>query len=174
MCVGIVSIPATENWPAEAMVSKVYCNSLISFFVVVLGYAFIILGLSLLHWLMTRKLHGTKERKITTPMASYLTENRMQKKKKNNHFPRLHIVSGPWMHFSPCLLQPSPLFFCSDHSHDSFSPHPLSNFPSILPSQSPEICSARTPSHRLLCSLLPPSLPPSLCPAEEHLSISLK
>ena len=44
MCVGIMSIPTTENWPAEAMVSKIYCDSLISYFVViVLGYAFTLL-----------------------------------------------------------------------------------------------------------------------------------
>lgn len=32
MCVGVMSVPTTENWPAEAMVSKVYCDSLIGFF----------------------------------------------------------------------------------------------------------------------------------------------
>lgn len=136
------------------MVSKVYCNSLISFFVVVLGYAFIILGFSLLRWLMTRKLHGTKERKITTPMASYLTENRMKKKKKP-------LSKGACSIWPPnaflCLLQPSPLF-CSDHTHDSFF-LPLSDLLSILPSPSPGTHSARVPSHRPVCGLLPPSLP---------------
>lgn len=39
-----MSIPTTENWPAEAMVSKVYCDPLTGFFVViVLGFAFTLL-----------------------------------------------------------------------------------------------------------------------------------
>lgn len=67
------------------------------------------------------------------------------------------MISGPWIHFSPYLLPPSPLFLCSDRTHYSFCfVSLLSNLLSILTSQVPGTCSARVPSYRSLCgSLLP-------------------
>lgn len=152
------------------MVSKVYCNSLISFFVVVLGYTFIILGLSLLHWLMTRKLHGTKERKITTPMASYLTENRMKKKKKT-------LSKGA------CSIWPPNAFLCLSLIALSsvLLLRPYSTIVLFTPFRSPKhppiseswdsLCQGPFPQ---ACLWPSPSLPSSLCPAEEHLSTSLR